>query len=76
MALVSSAEPEGPNGNWKFHPDIRKYFFTQQIDTVWNSLPKTCNGSRNTGGFQDQARYGDTMLDTISLLHKLSIKYI
>ena len=46
----------------KFHTDIRKYFFTQRVVNVWNSLPGHVVEAETLGVFKTRL---DEVLDTI-----------
>lgn len=45
-----------------FHTDNRKYFFTQRVVNVWNSLPGHVVEAETLGVFKARL---DTVLDTI-----------
>ena len=50
---------------WKseeLRTDIRKYFFTQRVASVWNSLPEYVVEAETLGVFKSRL---DTELDTI-----------
>uniref|UniRef100_A0A0E9XFC2 Uncharacterized protein n=1 Tax=Anguilla anguilla TaxID=7936 RepID=A0A0E9XFC2_ANGAN len=46
----------------KFHTNVRKYFFTQRVVNVWNSLPGHVVEAETLGVFK---AWLDTVLDTI-----------